>query len=328
MIIKLSRLVLAIFLIVIALGIIAALVYMFIPKSQPLFLGGRVYDLSPKDDFATHTLAQNGDYSQRYQRPSCQKPVENPYNYQFFSEDPLRLDTLQKPEDAILAYFGILREAAHMEGYTAGCGSIGDGDIPYPYAYELLSSELKRSLSLNQFKDSFSGIGHITLLKVYPAYPPDGGSYYMFEIEVIKGSRDSEREQDKAKATSFAYYYGIVENVFENGGWKLQSINILGEDFLCAPYHGWFYDSQAVMEIVYKENLKIINEITKTERKDDFVYIYAKGNGKDYRFDFVVLTNGHEVLLNENVLDNREYVPVNLLPEQYKNYKLSILAFR
>lgn len=326
MIIRFSRLVLAVFLMIIAFGIIAALIYIIAPKPQPVFLGGRVFDIRPGDSSAVHTLAQDEDYSQRYHRPSCDEPVENPYNLQYFLNDPSQLDSLQKPKDPILAYFGLLKQASNMQGFIAGCGSIGDGDIPYPYAYELLSSQLQSRITLNQFKDSFKGIGHITLLKVYPAYSPDGNKYYMFEIEVIKGSKDT--ANNTANVTSFAYYYGIIEVVFEDTGWKLQSINILGEDFLCAPYHNWFYDSNAVMEIIYKENLNIISEITRTERKGDFIHIYATGGGKDFRFDFVVLTNGHEILLQENVLENGEYVPVNLLPEQYKNYKLSILIFR
>lgn len=61
-----------------------------------------------------------------------------------------------------------------MVGYSGGCGTIGWSSIPYPYAYKLLTEENQKNMPLKQFEDSFKGIGHITLLKLYPTYIPNG----------------------------------------------------------------------------------------------------------------------------------------------------------
>jgi len=70
-----------------------------------------------------------------------------------------------------------------MAGFHGGCGTIGWSKIPYQYAYELLSRETRQKMSLEKFEESFSGIGHTTLLKLYPAYQPPNTpadiKYYM-----------------------------------------------------------------------------------------------------------------------------------------------------
>lgn len=84
----------------------------------------------------------------RFQRPSSQPALQNPYSFSDFDEGRgnrhLSPNDLRTPENVIMAYYGILREAANMGGYSGGCGTIGYATLPYPYAYELLSNEKKR----------------------------------------------------------------------------------------------------------------------------------------------------------------------------------------
>ncbi|QOX63230.1 hypothetical protein FRZ06_07655 [Anoxybacterium hadale] len=54
-------------------------------------------------------------------------------------------------------------------------------------------------------------------------------------------------------------------------------------------------------KIVYGDNLKLIDKIDRTEQNGNMISIYASGNGKSYRFDFVRLTNGYDILLHESI---------------------------
>ncbi len=271
---------------------------------------------------------QREDYGERFQRPSKKLPLPNPYTFQSYSQSNTK-NQFEHPEDVIYAYFGVLKEASNMLGYSGGCGTIGDASQPYPYAFEMLTPEVKKNMTLEQFEESFRGIGHITFLQLHsmpsPKNAPIDEQYYMIEIEVITGPKEG-NEDYKEELSYFAYYYGIVTVKESGGNWGIQEIDYYPEEFLCAPYHGWFYDATAVVQIVYMENLKIVDEITDTVVKDDMIYIYAYGNGKQYRFDFVRLTNGHDILINENIKKGEKWVSVNLLPEDWQNIKLSAHA--
>ncbi len=268
--------------------------------------------------------------SERFQRPSKEPPYPNPYSFRDFQKasekPPLVTMAFEKPEDLILAYYGILREASNMLGYSGGCGTIGWAQLPYPYAYELLAKEMRQRMPLNQFVDSFKGIGYTTLLKLLPAYAPpgtpEGTKYYMVEIEIITGVKAA-TEKEYHQGSQFAYYYGLmtVEKTPDEG-WKIQNIDYIPEDFLCAPMHSWFYLSDAVVQIVYGDNLKLIDQIDRTEEKDHMIRIYASGKGQSYRFDFVRLTNGYDILLNEYILDNGSWKETNLLTDEWKGMKL------
>ncbi|WP_230399097.1 hypothetical protein [Novisyntrophococcus fermenticellae] len=275
---------------------------------------------------------QAANVSERFQRPSKQLPLPNPYALNDFqkenNEPPLISKKFEAPEDLLLAYYGILRAASNMSGYSGGCGSIGESGLPYPYAYELLTKEKQNEISLNQFIDSFKGIGYTTLLKIVPAYaPPDTPQnikYYLVEIEVITGPK-ANNDKEYNKGSYFAYYYGLVTvEKTPKDGWKIKDIDYIPEDFLCAPVHSWFYLSDAVVQIVYEDNMKIIEKIDRTKQKGDMVYIYASGNGKQYRFDFIRLTNGYDILLHENVFENGMWKEIQLLTDDWKDFKLTI----
>jgi len=53
--------------------------------------------------------------------------------------------------------------------------------------------------------------------------------------------------------------------------------------------------------------------------------VYAVGNGQLYRFDFVRLTNGEDLLIRENIKFAGVWKETNLLKEQDQIYKFSIL---
>ena len=54
------------------------------------------------------------------------------------------------------------------------------------------------------------------------------------------------------------------------------------------------------------------------------IIIYASGNGKSYRFDFVRLTNGYDILLHEYILDIGDWKETSLLGDKWKDMKLTI----
>lgn len=289
--------------------------YVLSRKNQSLlFMGGTLHTSAISEKAMSVTNQDGSAIYERYRRPSNKKPFPNPYSFSDFEQTEGQAQTVtktfNKSEDLILAYFGILNQASNMIGYSGGCGSIGVGLHAYPYAYSLLTPELTSKMSLEQFTDSFKGIGYITLLKVIPAYPSDG-DHFMIEIETIQGEPESENEPLKPGGR-FVYYYGIMSTQKTDNGYLLSGIDLMPEDFLCAPEHRWFYMSDAVVQIVYGDNLHIIDKIEKTVHEGSIIYIYASGNGNHYRFDFVRITNGYDIMLHENIYINGAWKEVNL----------------
>lgn len=270
--------------------------------------------------------------SERFQRPSKALPYPNPYTFANFRKDsekpPLMAEKFENPEDLILAYYGILRDASNMLGYSGGCGTIGESGLPYPYAYELLTRGKQKAMPFEQYEASFAGIGYTTLLKLLPAYEspdtPNNVEHYMVEIEVITGPK-VKGDEDYSQGSQFAYYYGLVEaEKTPEAGWKIKDIYYVPEDFLCAPMHSWFYLSDAVVEIVYGGNLGLIDQIDRREQNGDMVSIYASGKGKSYRFDFVRLTNGYDILLHEYIFEDGDWKETSLLGDDWEYMKLTV----
>lgn len=298
---------------------------------NPLFAGGEI-SLPPSfpEDPVSASDRQE-EQSERFHRPSKDLPYPNPYFFSDFvkadGNPPLISKKFDSSEDVILAYYGILRDASNMLGYSGGCGTIGSAGEPYPYAYELLTAEKQRQISQKQFIESFRGTGYTTLLKLIPAYAPPGSfpnsAFYMVEIEVITGVK-AETEEEYRQGSRFAYYYGIVTTEYSpDRGWKIGQIRYIPEDFLCAPWHSWFYQSEAVVQIVYGDNLKRIDQIDRTEQNGSIISIYASGNKGQYRFDFVRLTNGYDILLHEYVLTDGVWAETTLLTQPWEYLKLT-----
>jgi hypothetical protein len=318
---------------VVILVIICCFIKFRISPSKIIIAGGNLHSSMHIPDGTVPVVNQQVEkMDERFTRPSKELPYPNPYSFKDFRKEdetpPLVTEKFNDPEILILAYYGILQDASNMVGYSGGCGTIGMSRLPYPYAYELLIKQKQKEMSLDQFIDSFEGIGHITLLKVAPAYAPTGTpsniKYYMVEIEVITGVK-ANTDEEYNQGSQFAYYYGLITVEKTPGeGWKIKDINYIPEDFLCAPMHGWFYFSDAVVQIVYGDNLKLIDEIVKTEQEGDMLHIYASGAGKNYRFDFIRLTNGYDIFLHENILKNGVWKETSLLTDKWEYLKLTI----
>jgi hypothetical protein len=121
----------------------------------------------------------------------------------------------QSPDDIIHGYYATLKNAANMIGYYGGCGTILWMNVPYQYAYRLLSNDMKENITLEEFKDSFKGTGAMNLLHLEPAYEspntPDNIKYCFVEVEALKGHPyRKEGKTYKRQPNYFEYYYGII----------------------------------------------------------------------------------------------------------------------
>lgn len=315
----------------ISLFLLAAVIFIAANKFYQLpkyVAGGGIHNIDYDEivnvfnENVEYTKDESEVWSERFQRPSKDLPLHNKYSFKDFENDKSMNKKFENPEDVIYAYYGILREASNMVDYTGGCGTIGYAKEPYPYAYELLANP--KTITLNEFIDSFKGIGYITFLKLYPAYNnPDTEENlknYMVEIETITGRKWNESSQKNE--CLFEYYYGIAQ-VENQGGWRIKKIDCYAEDFLCAPMHSWFYLSDAVVEIVYKENLKIVDKINKTEKHGNVIDIYASGNAEKYKFEFIRITNGYDILLHEYIYKDGKWVETSLLTKDWGYLKLT-----
>ncbi|HWP79559.1 MAG TPA: hypothetical protein VN446_02865 [Candidatus Acidoferrum sp.] len=300
-------------------------------SAENLFAGGRLCAQASEPDGSVRTVSEEEDTDERFRRPSKALPYPNPYSFKDFEkandEEPLITKKFEDPEDLILAYYGILREASNMVGYWGGCGTVGWSRLPYPYAYELLTDGAQETMTLEAFENSFAGTGYTTLLKLYPAYaPPEtpaGTKYYMVELETVTGEK-MDPDRGASEGSGFAYHYGLITAEEDpDEGFKIAAVDYIPEDFLCAPLHGWSYLAEAVVEIVYGNNLKLIDRIDRVEHKGGLIDVYASGGGKSYRFEFVRLTNGYDILLHEYVSENGAWRETSLLTDDWKNLKLS-----
>lgn len=151
------------------------------------------------------------------------------------------------PENSIINYFSLLREAANpQKGKSAGCGTLGQAKLPYPIAYNFLTTDYQEKLSYDQYLKTFENILHINLIKLkeVPIYNQNSNNLrYFVEIETIEGS-----EKDVAY---FAYYYGFIDLIKEENKYLISNSEFYGENYLCAPYHGWSYDAETNVSIRY-----------------------------------------------------------------------------
>lgn len=295
-------------------------------SSAKTFLGGEL--IAKKSCNADHLSAINSDQlfdDQRFHRPSAKKVITNEFDYNYYLTNGNY--KFNNGKDLIVSFFSVLREASNMDGYSGGCGSVGEGIPPYELAYNLLSDDKKNEMTLEKFTGAFEGIGHISLLEIHSmpeaVTQEETKERYFIEIEVITGKKIIEQSAD-AQASLFAYYYGAVDVKEIDGGIKIDQIKYFAEDFLCAPYHGWDFDATMAVDIIYKENLGIIDEISNVEQKDSVIQVYAKSGDKNYRFDFIRLTNGYDILIDEKERDEGMWRSVELLTGDWKRFKLTL----
>jgi hypothetical protein len=189
-----------------------------------------------------------------------------------------------------------------VEGKSAGCGTIGNAKLPYKVSYNFLSSSYQERLSYDQFLKKFENILHINLIKLkkVPVYEEHSNNIrYFVEIETIEGS-------DKGVAY-FAYYYGFIDIICENGKYKISDSVLYPENYLCAPYHGWAYMAESVVDIKYGEWCLFVKERYKTQQDEYIKLIFFKGtDGHDYAIEFYQLTNGTDIEISQYIKSENE----------------------
>lgn len=248
--------------------------------------------------------------AEKYFRPSRRAILNNRlFGYQFFNPyydktfdqidlPPSLMDT---PENMLFNYFSILREAENQTNkLIAGCGTVGWARIPFPIAYNFFAKVYKQKVSYSTYLSSFEGIGHTNLIKLYklPNQNSDQPIRFFIELETINGTEKG--------VSAFEYHYGTVSILKEEDNYKIDNIELIGEDFLCAAYHGWRQQGEDVVDIEYGNWCKLIKKRLPT-KMDGYVKIIdiIGTDGNDYRFIFVQLTNDTDVLISQLIRRNQ-----------------------
>lgn len=257
-------------------------------------------------------------YHQRFFRPSCLPALNlgfgtseffHPYYEKTHNQILVPTELTRTPEDTLLNYFSILREAENMGGRS--CGTIGDARIPFPLAYNFLSKEYQKKLSYEKYLNSFAGIGHTSLIKLCRVPDLKQGIKFFYEIETIEGFEGK-------RAEYFGYSYGFIWLVHEQTGYRISDMHKITEDFLCAPYHGWDQDGESIADVKYGNWCKLIQKRYPTIKNDYVKNIYFHGNDSaDYCFIFFTITNGTDIEIAQfrRVADEK-WKQVNMKPEE------------
>ncbi|WP_226679986.1 hypothetical protein [Sutcliffiella horikoshii] len=240
--------------------------------------------------------------AEKYFRPS-RLPIKNTLfkNTQFFDpyyelnykEIKLPATLTRNPYETILNYFSILREAENLnQNQLGGCGTVGMAKLPFPIAYNFFTKDYQNRVSYDEYLQSFAGIGHLNLIKLNRLPDENGMVPYFIELESIEGSSKG--------VTYFAYYYGYVQLKKEHNLYKIDQMKLYGEDFLCAAYHLWQHDAEAVVAIMYGEWCKLIKKQLPA-KQDGYVKTidFIGTDGVVYRFIFYQLTNDTDVLISQ-----------------------------
>ncbi len=257
--------------------------YNFKPKEKIVMGGEYNQQICEDKEIATLTIEEE-NYNEKYFRPSKSEALN--------TKNTENISKAKTPEETIINYFSILREAANPDDKSnTGCGTLGEALNPYPKAYEYLDKDYKNRLSYKEFLKSFENILHINLIKMEQVpsdkeHPND--LKYFVELETIEGSQKG--------VGYFAYYYGYIYLSEENGEYKISNIDYTGENYLCAPYHGWAYDAELSVDIRYGDWCKLIKEKFPVEKDDFHKKIKFIGtDNQEYIILFFTLTNGTDL---------------------------------
>lgn len=251
-------------------------------------------------------------FNEQYFRPSklIAFNVRNfDYNFldKYWNEDYNKINLPDylfiSPTNTIINYFSILREASSIS--QGGCGTIGNVSEPYPISYSFFTKEFRNRIDYKNYLNIFKDIGHINLIKLRNIININNADIYkyFFEIETIEPSINGN--------TSFAYYYGFIYIKNENGSCKISDIDLRGEDFLCAPYHGWAHNAELYVNTVYGDWCNLIREVHPTEKIGYIKNIFISGTDEnEYMFQFFQLTNGTDMQINQFIKNsNGQWVP-------------------
>lgn len=251
------------------------------------------------------------EWRERFLRPSKQILPPETFGLKADGKGYRYTKEFKESEKLARAYFEILADASNLiKGKTGGCGSVGMGDLPYRYAYNYLSKNYKNKVSLLAFKKSFQGIGRINLLKLYPAWSykwDEKNAHYFYEIETIEGT-------DERNKTVFAYYHGLISLTTEGPIWRVNDISVSPQDFLCHSNHGWWYEGETIIELLWQKEKDFVDHIyRKEEGKNGLIEIYVLGKGgRKIKFQFIRLTNGADKEINRYVWQENQWIPVSL----------------
>lgn len=258
-------------------------------------------------------------YNQTYFRPSCSPALNlrvktsdffDPYYEKTYEQIQVPAALTRTPEETLLNYFSILREADNTIERRS-CGTIGYARIPYPLAYNFLSKEFQKKLSFEEYLHSFAGIGHTNLIKLARISNKKTEVRFFYEIETIEAFEGIDTEY-------FGYSYGFIQLTQEQTGYRISDMNRIKEDFLCAPYHGWSHDAEAVVEVKYGGWCKLIKHRYPTTKNGYAKNIQFQGNdGAVYYMIFFTLTNGTDVEIAQyRKVDNEGWKQVKMKPEE------------
>ena len=275
-------------------------------KKKDILVMGAIYEKQINQH--TEDLEENNDYRkkdvEKYFRPSCHAVLNNrltdlqffqPYYEKSYSEIVIPPSLVDSPEHTIIHYFSILREAENLTSkQMGGCGTVGQAKIPFPIAYNFFTKEYQKKVPYSSYLQSFKGIGHTSLIKLnkLPSKPHSKTISYFIELETIEGSSKN--------LTYFAYYYGYVFIQKEDNTFKIADITLNGEDFLCAAYHLWQHNAEAVVDIEYGEWCKLVKKRLPTKKEGYIKKIDIIGtDGGEYQFVFFQLTNDTDILVSQ-----------------------------
>ncbi len=277
--------------------IITTTVNIYAEKENKYILGGNLISESIIDEDLqlVDSIDENYDL-ERFFRPSNMS-ILNDDNLnilkEFYNTNPYKMNLPTKPfrsgKDTVINYFNVLREAANpIESSETRCDSMTDTKGPYPVAYNFLSKSYQNKLSYKDFLDSFKNILHINLIKINNV-PSDKDKpdllKYFVELEVIEGSEETKG--------LFTYYYGYIYLDKEDDGYKIVNMDYTGENYLCAPYHGWAYDAQTFVEVEYGNECSLLDSdvIVNEDGYEKRAY-YKDKDDNEYYVLFYELTNG------------------------------------
>lgn len=282
-----------------------------------IFMGGELLQQSLEKSAEIQTISiydKKLDF-EKYFRPSKLPILNNrPVDRDVSDVSKLPDYLFKSPEDTIINYFSLLREAAnHVDEKNAGCGTIGNARLPYPIAYKFLSPSYQHKISYEQYLKSHENILHTSLIKMKPV--PKNKDFldeqkYFVEIESIKGSEND--------SSYFAYYYGFICLSKDKNLYKISDIKFYSEIYLCAPYHGWAYMGEAVVDIKYGGWCKLVKERYPTKQDGYVKNIYFKGtDGNDYLIVFFTLTNDTDIEVAQYIKDkDGRWILIHLDPQK------------
>ncbi|RDY27836.1 hypothetical protein CHL78_007475 [Romboutsia weinsteinii] len=290
-------------------------------KYDKLIFGGTyIEERNLEDGRAVENSEQEHDL-ERFFRPSKSPILNNKIEKTFYdlygtntSNYKIPDKFLKRPEDTIINYFSILREAANpLDDTKTGCGSLGDTRGPYPIAYKFLSEDYQKRVSYEEYLKSFENILHINLIKANQVGPDENKKdviKYFVELETIEGTNEHKGV--------FAYYYGYVYLKNENGVYKIVDMKYTPENYLCAPYHGWSYDAKSFVEIEYGGWCSLIDGETRVEESGYEKKVYFKDKDKnEYYVLFYQLTDGVDIKIADYKKDkDGKWKQVYINPEK------------